>query len=119
MMLWLILVKNLTSSLKQVQKIGKREKMAEVQQSLADKKIEAVRINHEAAHEQTKAAHEQTKCKMLETYTQLLLAPTDNLSAEALVQRNLALESLTLALFRKVCHCQPFSLIAHLVIWNC
>jgi hypothetical protein len=47
MMLWLILVKNLTSSLKQVQKIGKREKMAEVQQSLADKKIEAARINHE------------------------------------------------------------------------
>jgi hypothetical protein len=85
-----------------------REKMAEVQQSLADKKIEAARINHEAAHEQTKAAHEQTKCKMLETYTQLLLAPTDNLSAEALVQRNLALESLTLALFPKVCHCQLF-----------
>jgi hypothetical protein len=56
-----------------------REKMAEVQQSLADKKIEAARINHEAAHEQTKAAREQTKCKMLETYTQLLLAPTDNL----------------------------------------
>jgi hypothetical protein len=94
-------VKILTSSLKQVKNREEREKMAEVQQNLVDKKIEA-------AHEQTKVAHEQTKCKMLETYTQLFLAPTDNISAEALVQRNLALESLTFALFPKVCHCQPF-----------
>ena len=78
-----------------------REKMAEVQKSLADKKIEAARINHEAAHE-------QTKCKMLETYTQLLLVPTGQLSADALAERNLALESLRLTLFPKVCHCQLF-----------
>jgi hypothetical protein len=72
-----------------------REKMAEIQQSLADKKIEAARLNHEATHE-------QTKCKMLDTYTQLLLVPTDQLSADALAERNLALESLRLALFSKV-----------------
>ena len=72
-----------------------REKMTEIQQSLADKKIEAARLNHVAAHE-------QTKCKMLETYTQLLLAPTDQLNAEALAERNKALESLRLALFPKV-----------------
>ncbi|KAF0913639.1 hypothetical protein E2562_023744 [Oryza meyeriana var. granulata] len=79
-----------------------REKMIEIQQSLADKKIEAAKLNHEAAHEQTKVAHEQTKCKMVETYTQLLLAPTDQLSADALAERKLALESLRLALFPKV-----------------
>ena len=72
-----------------------REKMTEIQQSLADKKIEAARLNHEVAHE-------QTKCKMLETYTQLLFAPTVQLSADALAERNLALESLRLALFPKV-----------------
>jgi hypothetical protein len=72
-----------------------KENMAEIQQSLADKKIEAARLNHEAAHE-------QTKCKMLDTYTQLLLAPTDQLSAYALAERNLALESPRLALFPKV-----------------
>ncbi|CAO2209402.1 unnamed protein product [Urochloa humidicola] len=72
-----------------------REKMAEIQQSLADKKIEAARITHEAAQE-------QTKCKMLETYTQLLLAPTDQLSENALAERNLALESMRLVLFPKV-----------------
>lgn len=71
-----------------------RLKKAEVQKSLADKKIEAARINHEAAHE-------QTKCKMLETYTQLLLVPTGQLSADALAERNLALESLRLTLFPK------------------
>ena len=72
-----------------------REKMTEIQQNLADKKIEAARLNHEVAHE-------QTKCKMLVTYTQLLLAPTDQLNAEALAERNKALESLRLALFPKV-----------------
>ena len=72
-----------------------REKMTEIQQSLADKKIEAAKLSHEAAHE-------QTKCKMLETYTQLMLAPTDQLSADALAERKLALESLRLALFPKV-----------------
>nr|CAB3477257.1 unnamed protein product [Digitaria exilis] len=71
-----------------------REKMAEIQQSLADKKIEAARLTHEAAQE-------QTKCKMLETYTQLLLAPTDQLSENALAERNFALESMRLALFPK------------------
>ena len=69
--------------------------MTEIQQSLADKKIEAAKLSH-------KAAHEQTKCKMLETYTQLMLAPTDQLSADALAERKLALESLRLALFPKV-----------------
>ncbi|KAF8730395.1 hypothetical protein HU200_016971 [Digitaria exilis] len=78
-----------------------REKMAEIQQSLADKKIEAARLTHEAAQE-------QTKCKMLETYTQLLLAPTDQLSENALAERNFALESMRLALFPKVWHSQPF-----------
>ncbi|CAO2187241.1 unnamed protein product [Urochloa humidicola] len=71
-----------------------REKMAEIQQSLADKKNEAARLTHEAAQE-------QTKCKMLENYTQLLLAPTDQLSENALAERNLALESTRLALFPK------------------
>jgi hypothetical protein len=71
-----------------------REKMAEIQQSLADKKIEAARLNSEAAHEQTKG-------KMLETYTQLLLAPTDQLSEDAKAERKLALESLRIALFPK------------------
>ncbi|CAO2196070.1 unnamed protein product [Urochloa humidicola] len=71
-----------------------REKMAEIQQSLADKKIEAARLTHEAAQE-------QTKCKMLETYTQLLLAPTDQLTENAFVERNLALESMRLVLFPK------------------
>nr|TKW32835.1 hypothetical protein SEVIR_2G193400v2 [Setaria viridis] len=69
-----------------------REKMIEIQQSLADKKIKAAKISHEAAHE-------QTKCKMLETYTQLLLTPHDQLNADALAERNLALESMRLALF--------------------
>ncbi|CAO2200734.1 unnamed protein product [Urochloa humidicola] len=68
--------------------------MVEIQQSLADKKIEAARLTHEAAQE-------QTKCKMLENYTQLLLAPTDQLSENALAERNLALESMRLALFPK------------------
>ncbi|XP_072148088.1 uncharacterized protein [Setaria viridis] len=80
---------------------AEREKMIEIQQSLADKKIEAAKISHEAAHE-------QTKCKMLETYTQLLLTPHDQLNADALAERNLALESMRLALFPNVCHCQPF-----------
>ncbi|XP_002439252.2 glutathione S-transferase T3 [Sorghum bicolor] len=71
------------------------EKMAEIQQSLADKKIEAARLNSEATHEQTKG-------KMLETYTQLLLAPTDQLTEDAKAERKLALESLRLALFPKV-----------------
>ena len=60
-----------------------------------DKKIEAAKLSHEAAHE-------QTKCKMLETYTQLLLVSTDQLSAYALAERKLALESMRLALFPKV-----------------
>ncbi|KAF8762051.1 hypothetical protein HU200_009812 [Digitaria exilis] len=71
-----------------------REKMAEMQQRLADKKIEVARLTHETAQE-------QTKCKMLETYTQLMLAPTVHLSEQALTERNLALESMRLALFPK------------------
>ena len=100
-MLWLILVKNLKFIETSTKNREDREKMAEVQKSLSYKKIEAARINHEAAHE-------QTKCKMLETYTQLLLVPTGQLSADALAERNLALESLRLTLFPKVCHCQLF-----------
>jgi hypothetical protein len=62
---------------------------------LANKKIEAAKLNNEAAHQ-------QTKCKMLDTYTQPMLAPTDQLIAEALAVRNKALESLRLALFPKL-----------------
>ncbi|KAF8779899.1 hypothetical protein HU200_002168 [Digitaria exilis] len=71
-----------------------REKMAEIQKSLADK-IEAARLTHETAQE-------QTKCKMLETYTQLPLAPTIQLCEDALAERNLALENMRLTLFPKV-----------------
>ena len=51
-----------------------------------DKKIEAAKLNNEAAHQ-------QNKCKMLDTYTQPMLAPTDQLIAEALAARNKAPES--------------------------
>lgn len=71
-----------------------REKMSEVQQSLADKKIEAAKLNH-------KAAHEQTKCKMLDTYKEMMLAPTGQLTVEALAERDKALESMRLFLFAK------------------
>jgi hypothetical protein len=57
------------------------------------------KITHEA---------EQTKCKMVESYTLLLLAPTDQLNADALAERKMALESMRLALFPKVLHCQSF-----------
>ncbi|KAL5208906.1 hypothetical protein ABZP36_033341 [Zizania latifolia] len=46
-----------------------REKILEVQESLANKKVEAANLRH-------KAAREQTKCKMLETYKELMFAPT-------------------------------------------
>lgn len=52
---------------------------------------------------------------MLETYTQLVLAPTDQFSADALAERNLTIESLRLALFSKVWCYQP----KHNFIFNC
>ncbi|KAL6654183.1 hypothetical protein ACP70R_007648 [Stipagrostis hirtigluma subsp. patula] len=71
-----------------------REKVAEVQQNLANKKVEAARLNH-------KAAQEQTKCKMLELYKDLLFASTNDLSTEALAERTKALETMRLAMCPK------------------
>ncbi|KAL5205207.1 hypothetical protein ABZP36_033416 [Zizania latifolia] len=71
------------------------EKMLEVQESLANKKVEAANLRH-------KAAREQTKCKMLEMYKELMFAPTSHLSAEALAERDRALESMRLSLFPKM-----------------
>ncbi|KAL6647332.1 hypothetical protein ACP70R_014769 [Stipagrostis hirtigluma subsp. patula] len=71
-----------------------REKVAEVQQNLANKKVEAARLNH-------KAAQEQTKCKMLELYKDLLFASTSDLSTEALAERTKALETMRLAMCPK------------------
>jgi hypothetical protein len=69
-----------------------REKMAETQQIMANSKVEAARLND-------KAAEKQLKCKMLDTYRELLLAPTTNLNAPALAEREKALECMRLALF--------------------
>nr|XP_034591664.1 glutathione S-transferase T3-like [Setaria viridis] len=69
-----------------------REKVSEVQQNLANSKLEAAKLAH-------KAAQEQVKCKMLDTYKDLLLAPTSNLSAHALAEREKALESMRMVLF--------------------
>ncbi|RCV16562.1 hypothetical protein SETIT_3G147900v2, partial [Setaria italica] len=69
-----------------------REKVSEVQQNLANNKLEAAKLAH-------KAAQEQVKCKMLDTYKELLLAPTSNLSAHALAEREKALESMRMVLF--------------------
>jgi hypothetical protein len=69
-----------------------REKMAETQQIMANSKVEAARLND-------KGAEKQLKCKMLDTYRELLLAPTTNLNAHALAEREKALESMRLALF--------------------
>ncbi|CAN6191592.1 unnamed protein product [Urochloa humidicola] len=75
--------------------VGKKaEKMAEVQESLANKKLKVAKLNH-------KVAQEQTKGKMLDVYKELLCAPTKDLSEEALVERSKALESMRLALFAK------------------
>uniref|UniRef100_K3XMF5 No apical meristem-associated C-terminal domain-containing protein n=2 Tax=Setaria italica TaxID=4555 RepID=K3XMF5_SETIT len=73
---------------------NKAEKMAEVQEGLANKKLEAAQLNH-------KTAQEQTKCKMLDLYKELLSAPTNDLSEEALAERSKAIESMRLALFSK------------------
>ncbi len=70
------------------------EKMGEVQQSLANKKLEVANLNH-------KAAQEQTMGKMIDLYKDLLLAPTSDLSEEALAERSKALECMRLALFAK------------------
>ncbi|KAL5215046.1 hypothetical protein ABZP36_004198 [Zizania latifolia] len=70
-----------------------REKMLEVQESLANK-VETANLRH-------KAAWEQTKCKMLEMYKELMFALTSHLSTEALAERDKALESMRLSLFSK------------------
>lgn len=69
-----------------------REKVSEVQQNLANSKLEAAKLAH-------KAAQEQVKCKMLDTYKELLLAPTSNMSAHAFAEREKALESMRMVLF--------------------
>jgi hypothetical protein len=69
-----------------------REKMVETQQIMAHSKVEAARFN-------AQAAEKQLKCKMLDTYRELLLAPTTNMNAQALAERDKALESMRLALF--------------------
>jgi hypothetical protein len=69
-----------------------REKMSEMQQNLANSKVEAVRLND-------KAAEKQLKCKMLDTYRELLLAPTTKMNANALAEREKAPECMRLALF--------------------
>jgi AAA+ ATPase superfamily predicted ATPase len=71
---------------------NKAEKMAEVQQSLADKKLEVAKINH-------KAAQEQTKSKMIDLYKIYCVGSTSDLSEEALAERSKALECMRLALF--------------------
>ena len=63
------------------------KKIVEVQQSLANKKLEV--------------AKEETKSKMLNLYRDLLCAPTSDLSEEAKAERTKALECLTLALLPK------------------
>uniref|UniRef100_J3LC86 Myb-like domain-containing protein n=2 Tax=Oryza brachyantha TaxID=4533 RepID=J3LC86_ORYBR len=68
------------------------EKMSETQQNLANSKVEAARLND-------KAAEKQLKCKMLDTYRELLLAPINNMNANALAEREKTLESMRLALF--------------------
>nr|CAB3500940.1 unnamed protein product [Digitaria exilis] len=65
----------------------KAEKIAQVQQNLADKKLEV--------------AKEQTKSKMLDLYKELLCAPTSELSEEAKAERSKALELMASAIFSK------------------
>lgn len=69
-----------------------REHMSDKQQNLTNSKVEVARLNE-------KAADKQLKCKMLDTYRELPLAPTTNLNAHALAEREKALESMRLALF--------------------
>ncbi|KAG0520451.1 hypothetical protein BDA96_08G075300 [Sorghum bicolor] len=69
-----------------------REKVAEIQQNLSNNKLEAAKLAH-------KTAQEQMKCKMLDTYKELLLAPTSNLSALALAEREKAMENMRMVLF--------------------
>jgi ABC-type phosphate transport system auxiliary subunit len=71
-----------------------RDKMSEKQQQLANNMIEATRLNDQAAEK-------QLKCKMLDTYRELLVAPTTNMNAFALAEREKALECMRLALFAK------------------
>jgi hypothetical protein len=69
-----------------------REKKVEVQQNLANSKVETAKLAH-------KTTQEQTKAKMLDTYKELLLASTSNLSAQALAERDKALEGMRRILF--------------------
>jgi hypothetical protein len=64
----------------------------EKQQNLANSKIEPARLNESIADK-------QLKCKMLDTYRELLVAPTMNLNANALAERDKALECTRTALF--------------------
>ncbi|KAF8657795.1 hypothetical protein HU200_059955 [Digitaria exilis] len=65
----------------------KAEKIAQVQQNLADTKLEV--------------AKEQTKSKMLDLYKELLCAPTSEFSEEAKAERSKALELMASAIFSK------------------
>ncbi|CAN6381067.1 unnamed protein product [Urochloa humidicola] len=65
----------------------KAGKIAEVQQSLADKKLEI--------------AKEQTKSKILDFYRNLLCAPTSELSEDAKAERSKALELMASTIFSK------------------
>ncbi|XP_039843756.1 glutathione S-transferase T3-like [Panicum virgatum] len=71
---------------------NKAKKMAEVQQSLANKKLEVDQLNH-------KAAQEQTRGKMVDLYRDLFCASTSDMSEEAKAERYKALECMKLALF--------------------
>ncbi|CAN6201193.1 unnamed protein product [Urochloa humidicola] len=66
----------------------KAEKIAEVLQSLANKKLEV--------------AKEQTKSKMLDLYRDLLCAPTSELSEEAKAERSKALKLMASTIFSKI-----------------
>jgi leucyl aminopeptidase len=74
--------------------IKDRDKMSEKQQQLANSKVEAARLNDQAAEK-------QLKCKMLDTCRELLVAPTTSMNAVALAEREKALECMRLALFSK------------------
>lgn len=71
-----------------------REKMVDVHESLANKKLETAKLAH-------KTAQEKTKCKMLEMYKELMFSSTSQLSEQALAEREKAMEAMRLSLFSK------------------
>jgi leucyl aminopeptidase len=75
--------------------IKDHDKMSEKKQQLAYSKVEAARLNDQAAEK-------QLKCKMLDTYRELLVAPTTSMNAAALAEREKALECMRLTLFLKI-----------------